>query len=224
MVKNPFVLELQCAYCQSSGSSPTMPRKRDRPERAVFLATTDSSFQKSSLISMLIRNGELTRKLYDQMRNKIWNRSLCHYKFLSFSLHHARFPLLHFWCILRTLFRKFHEGAIPDRRFAKRPIMPSLAKSPIEHTVSQLYRPESGLYIIESISFITVSEKGPAPTLALFERDPSFWNMPVVTRSDLIATVEGTIDQARPRVYMYAFCENQNDRESLDIPRSEYSE
>lgn len=45
--------------------------------------------------------------------------------------------------------------------------------------------------------------------------------MPVVTRSDLIATVEGTIDQT---ARVYTFYENQNDRESLDIPRSEYSE
>lgn len=129
---------------------------------AVFLAATDSSFQESSLISMLIRNGELTRKLYDEMRNKIWNRSLCHYKLRSFYYitRDSRYYISDIY-LTDALFRKFHQGAILDRRFTKRPIIVSQVT---DRTQSQLYRPESGLYVIESISFVTMSEKGPVPT------------------------------------------------------------
>lgn len=143
----------------------------------------------------------------------------------SFLLYHDEFPLLHSDPILRTpRFDSWNEKTILGQ--PKRPIMSSLAKLPIEHTVATLSS-GIGLYVIESISFVAVVKKGPAPATISREIHHS-----EICRSgnEERSNHHGWKDyrsgyREHPFLpHSHTFYENQNDRESLNIPRSGYSE
>lgn len=88
------------------------------------------------------------------------------YAIINFALFitSPRFSLLHFWYIsYGRAVSKVPPGS-DSRPSICETTDYAIVSQVTDRTQSQLYRPESGLYVIESISFVTVSEKGPVPT------------------------------------------------------------